>query len=180
MIMKNFIIYLCLAAFSLPVSAAEKPAYRLYDSEGRPVDYEQMIRTLGKADMVFFGEEHNNPIAHWMEREVMVSLYELRGKDLMMGAEMIEADNQLILDEYLQGLIPVKKFESEARLWKNYKTDYKPLVDFARDSGLVFVADNIPRRYASIVAKKGFEGLEALSAGAKVISIPCPSLTILR
>jgi uncharacterized iron-regulated protein len=133
-----------------------------------------MIRDLSAADMVFFGEEHNNPIAHWMEREVMTSLYNVRGKELMMGAEMIEADNQLLLDEYLQDLIPVKKFEEEARLWKNYKTDYKPLVDFAHDSGLVFVADNIPRRYASLVAKKGFEGLEALSDEAKGYIHPLP------
>ncbi len=156
------------------LQAQDKPAWVLYDGEGRKVSYAQMIRDLSGADMIFFGEEHNNPIAHWLEREVMVSLYQARGKDLMMGAEMIEADNQLILDEYLQGLIPAKKFEAEARLWKNYKTDYKPLVDFAHDSGLVFVADNIPRRYASIVAKKGFEGLEALSDEAKGYIHPLP------
>ena len=159
---------------SLASFAQDKPAWRLYTSTGKPVKYEKMIKVLAGADMVFFGEEHNNPIAHWLEREVMVSLYDERGKELVMGAEMIEADNQLILDEYLQGLIPVKKFEGEARLWKNYKTDYKPLVDFARDSGLVFVADNIPRRYASLVAKKGFEGLEPLSDEAKAYIHPLP------
>ena len=159
---------------SLASFSQDKPAWRLYTSSGKPVKYEKMIKVLAGADMVFFGEEHNNPIAHWLEREVMESLYDERGKELVMGAEMIEADNQLILDEYLQGLIPVKKFEGEARLWKNYKTDYKPLVDFARDSGLVFVADNIPRRYASLVAKKGFEGLEPLSDEAKAYVHPLP------
>ena len=161
-------------AFVLASSASDKPAYRLYNSEGKPVKYEKMIKELGEADMVFFGEEHNNPIAHWLEYEVTKSLYGVKGGDLMLGAEMIEADNQLILSEYLQGLIPAKKFEDEARLWKNYKTDYKPLVDFAHDSGLVFVADNIPRRYASIVAKKGFEGLDKLSEEAKGYIHPLP------
>ena len=154
--------------------ATDKPAYRLYTSEGKPVTYNKMIKELGGADMVFFGEEHNNPIAHWMEFEVTKSLYGIKGGDLVLGAEMIESDNQLILNEYLQGFIPAKKFEDEARLWKNYKTDYKPLVDFAHDTGLVFVADNIPRRYASIVAKKGFKGLDSLSAEAKGYIHPLP------
>ncbi len=152
----------------------DKTAYRLYTSEGKPVKYQKMIDDIRDADMVFFGEEHNNPIAHWLEYEVTKSLYMNRGKDLVLGAEMIEADNRLILNEYLQGIIPAKKFEEEARLWKNYKTDYKPLVDFARDSGLVFVADNIPRRYASLVAKEGFEGLNQLSDEAKAYIHPLP------
>ncbi len=172
--MRHILLILVLPLLSFSSFSQDKPAWRLFTAEGKPVKYDKMIKDLSGADMVFFGEEHNNPIAHWMEREVMTSLYNVRGKELMMGAEMIEADNQLLLDEYLQDLIPVKKFEEEARLWKNYKTDYKPLVDFAHDSGLVFVADNIPRRYASLVAKKGFEGLEALSDEAKGYIHPLP------
>jgi len=172
--MRHILLILVLSLLSFSSFSQDKPAWRLYNAKGKPVKYDKMIKDLSGADMVFFGEEHNNPIAHWMEREVMTSLYKARGKELMMGAEMIEADNQLILDEYLRDLIPVKKFEDEARLWKNYKTDYKPLVDFAHDSGLVFVADNIPRRYASLVAKKGFEGLEALSDEAKGYIHPLP------
>ncbi len=173
--MKKIFLSAMLGTLLVLVSfAADKPAYRLYTFGGKPVSFKKMIKELGGADMVFFGEEHNNPIAHWMEFEVTQSLYGIRGKDLVLGAEMIEADNQLILNEYLQGLIPAKKFEEEARLWKNYKTDYKPLVDFARDTGLVFVADNVPRRYASIVAKKGFEGLDPLSAEAKGYIHPLP------
>ena len=53
------------------------------------------------------------------------------------------------------------------RLWPNYKTDYKRLLEFAKDSGLRCVATNIPRRYASIVNSKGFEGLDSLSLEAK-------------
>ncbi len=161
-------------SWAVLTGAQEKPAWRLYDATGHPVTYREMIGKLAKADMVFFGEEHNNPIAHWLEYEVLKDLHARRDGDLMLGAEMLETDNQLILDEYLQDLIPVKKFEAEARLWKNYRTDYKPLVDFAHDSGLVFVATNIPRRYAAIVAKKGFEGLEALSDRAKGFIHPLP------
>jgi hypothetical protein len=90
------------------------------------------------------------------------------------GAEMFESDNQLILDEYLQGLISQSRFEAEARLWPNYRTDYKPLVELARENKLRFVATNIPRRYASVVNSKGFEGLDELSEQAKLCCRPLP------
>jgi uncharacterized iron-regulated protein len=85
---------------------------------------------------------------------------------------MFEADNQLMIDEYLKGLYPDKKFEDEAKLWGNYKTDYKPVLDFAKENGLKYVATNIPRRYASVVYKNGFEGLKELSPEARKLIGP--------
>jgi uncharacterized iron-regulated protein len=87
---------------------------------------------------------------------------------------MFESDNQLILSEYLQGLLTDKRFEDEARLWKNYKTDYKPLVIFAQEKKLDFVASNVPRHYAGLVSDKGFEILETLSPEAKQWMAPLP------
>lgn len=49
------------------------------------------------------------------------------------------------------------------QLWNNYQTDYRPLVDFARDNNLRFIANNIPRRYASMVNKMGIDMLQKLS-----------------
>ena len=87
---------------------------------------------------------------------------------------MFESDDQLKIDEYFSGAISQKSFEKEARLWNNYKTDYKPLLEFAKDSGLKFVATNIPRRYASLVSKKGFDGLKDLTAESKKYIAPLP------
>jgi len=171
--LKNTLVLLFIMLL-FPSFKQDKPAYRLYSAEGKNVKYSRMMEDLGKADMVFFGEQHNNTIAHWLEYEVIKSLYQQRRHDLILGAEMLEADNQLILNEYIRHIIPADKFEQEVRLWKNYKTDYKPLVDFACDSNLVFIADNIPRRYASLVAKQGFEGLEKLSDEAKSYIHPLP------
>jgi uncharacterized iron-regulated protein len=87
---------------------------------------------------------------------------------------MFETDNQLLIDEYFEGIIKESSFESEVRLWKNYGTDYKPLVNFAKEKGLKFVASNIPRRYASVVASGGFEALQKLSAEALKYIAPLP------
>lgn len=78
--------------------------------------------------MVFFGELHDNPIAHWLELEITKDLYSEKGKNLILAAEMFETDNQIMIDEYYSGSIKESSFEGEVRLWSNYKTDYKPLL----------------------------------------------------
>ena len=153
---------------------SDKPAYKLYDSEGKIVKYEKMLNRLSSADVVFFGELHDNPIAHWLEYEVTADLYEIIGDRLVLGAEMFEADNQLLIDEYLRSEYEADKFEAEVKLWKNYRTDYRPLVEFARKNSLPFIATNVPRRYASMVSRGGFEELDSLTAEAKRYLAPLP------
>jgi uncharacterized iron-regulated protein len=153
---------------------SDKPAYKLFTEKGTGTSYKSLIKDASEADIVFFGELHDNPICHWLEYEVTADLYAAKGKDLILGAEMFEADNQLIVNEYLSGLIKEKNFEAEARLWPNYKTDYKRLLNFARDSSLAFIATNIPRRYAAMVNKSGFEVLNTLEKEALQFIAPLP------
>lgn len=149
-------------------------AYKIFDSKGNEEDFRKLVNKSMEADVILFGELHNNPIVHWLQYELSKSLFEKVGTNLVMGAEMFEADNALIINEYLQGKIKDKNFEAEARLWPNYKTDYKPLMQFAKDSSIRFIATNIPRRYAAIVNKDGFEGLNLLDEEAKKYIAPLP------
>lgn len=147
--------------------AQTKPAYQLFKNNGNIVKYDKMIKDLANSDMVFFGEYHTNPISHWLQLEVSQSLYEIKGDKLFFGAEMFENGNQLVLDEYLQNFYPEDKMLPEiTQLWSNYKTDYKPLIDFAKAHNLRFIATNIPRRYASMLHKKGMDALKELSPEA--------------
>ncbi len=151
-----------------------KPAWKLYSKVGKSVNYNKMVRKIQNADIILFGELHNNPVSHWLQLELSRDLFKINNQELILGAEMFESDNQLILNEYLQGLIPQNQFEAEARLWPNYKTDYKQLVELARENHLRFFATNIPRRYASVVISNGFGGLEMLSEQAKQFLPPLP------
>ncbi len=160
--------------FSLTAAAQDKPAYQIFKADGDQVKYSKMIKQLEKADFVFYGELHNNAIAHWLELEITRDLFELRGQDLVLGAEMFEADDQILISELYEGFVTVKKFEEDTRLWKNYPTDYKPVLMFAKEKGLPFIATNIPRRYASLVASKGLEVLDSLSLEAKAWIAPLP------
>lgn len=152
--------------------AQSRPAYVIYNMEGKKVSYGKMIRTLAGKDIVLFGEFHDNPISHWLQLLVSRELVEKRS--VIFGAEMFEADNQVPLDRYLSGELSAKGLDSNARLWKNYKTDYAPLVNLAKEKKLPFIATNIPRRYASLVSKKGFEGLDTLTALEKSWMAPLP------
>ena len=149
-----------------------KPAYVLYNAKGKKVRYDKMIKALKEQDIVLFGEFHNNPIAHWLQLQVTTDLKPWR--ELVLGAEMFEQDNQEALNLYLAGKIKAKGLDSLARLWKNYSTDYAPLVNFAKENQLKFAATNIPRKYASLVAKGGFEALDTLTAKEKSWIAPLP------
>ncbi len=168
---KFFTIPLLLLLMSMK---GDLPAYRYFNAKGKKVSFNKMMKELEGADIVFFGEQHNNAISHWMELEVAKHLAKAKGKNLVMGAEMFEADGQLLVDEYVGGKIKEKYFKEQARLWPNYSTDYAPLLRVARENGLKFVATNIPRRYAALVNKGGFEALDDLSAEAKKYIAPLP------
>ena len=170
--MKKYLLFILSLLITVIVSAQQKPAYVLYNAQGKKISYNKMIRQLAKKDIVLFGEFHNNAISHWLELALAKDLSEKR--NLIFGAEMFEADNQQALNNYLAGKITAKGLDSAARLWDNYKTDYAPIVNFAKEKNAAFIATNIPRRYASLVSKKGFEALDTLTALEKTWMAPLP------
>ncbi len=165
------LIFILICLFSIQAHS-QKSAYQIFNAKGKKVSYKKMLKTVAENDILLFGELHNNPIAHWLQYELTSDLHQKRS--LILGAEMMEADNQEVLDKYLKGEITQKALDTLARLWPNYKTDYAPLVDFAKENDLKFIASNIPRRNARIVFKKGFEGLDSLPDMEKQWIAPLP------
>lgn len=169
--MKNILfilsIFLCVEGFS-------QEAFAFFTQNGKRTSYRKLLRKSKKADIVLFGEYHNNPIAHWLEVKLTKDL--LGKRSLILGAEMFERDNQDALNGYLEGTIDQKGLDTLAHLWKNYKTDYKPWVDLAKREKLPIVATNIPRKYANIVYKKGLQALDTLPSAERkwIVSLPFP------
>ncbi len=148
--------------------------YRWYGKQGDEIPFENMAEALAEADVVLFGELHGNPLIHQLQEKVTRELFTIRKQELLLGTEMFEADDQLILDEYLSGLILHRHLVAEAKIWNGYESDYRPLVDFAKGQGLGFMATNIPRRYANLVAREGLAALERLSNEAQRFIAPLP------
>ncbi|SHE93183.1 ChaN family lipoprotein [Chryseobacterium takakiae] len=160
--MKN-IFSIVLLAFFCSLNAQNFKAYQFYDKKGREISTEKLVKELVDYDVVFFGENHNNSINHWLQLKVTEALYKKKNGQLILGAEMFERDNQEQLNKYLNGTFDFKTLKDSARLWNNFSTDYQPLVDFAKAKKLPFFATNVPRRYASQTSKEGLESLNSLS-----------------
>ena len=169
--MKHLMSLLAVTWF-LSTASAQDNAFQLFDSNGKKVKYSKMMKQLDGAQIILFGEFHDNPISHWLQLEVTSSLQ--KDNQLVLGAEMFEADNQDELNQYLAGEIDEDGLDTLARLWPNHKTDYKPLVDLAKEYKLNFVASNVPRKFARLVYNGGFEALDTLSEGEKAWIAPLP------
>lgn len=171
--MKYKVTLIILLLFAVSMKA-DKPAYQLFDVRGKKSTYQKMLQDAAGCEVVLFGEIHGNPISHWLELQLAKDLFKLKKQDLILGAEMFETDNQELLNRYLRGDVPEDTLLARARLWPNYGTDYKPLVELARNTNLGFIATNIPRVYASSVFRGGFEALDSLPLSARSYLAPLP------
>lgn len=153
----------------------DKPAYLIYDSIGNKVTYAQMVKAMSEKDVCLFGELHNDPISHWLEKDLTASFYAEKKTNLVVGAEMWETDNQIILDELQKlKLIDISTYLEVSKLWKNLETDYLQILEYCIKNNIYFSATNIPRRYARIVYKRGVESLDSLTDQAKSYFPPLP------
>lgn len=114
MVFKLFLLVAMLPTFFNAFSQT-KPAHLIYDTTGKIISYDQMLQTCQTTDIVFFDELHNNFICHWLEYEVLNDLIKARDKKIVVGAEMFEADNQLVINELFQHLIPMSKLNKKCR-----------------------------------------------------------------
>ncbi|MDX1906128.1 MAG: ChaN family lipoprotein [Bacteroidia bacterium] len=155
--------------------AQDKPAYTLYTSSGKKTTWTKAVADLYGADIVCFGELHNNPIAHWLTLELLRDLTTLRGADHMAtGMEMLETDQDTALQAYLSGQTDRKTFETSVKLWDNYPTDYRPVVSFCQAQRIPVLATNVPRSYARLVSRGGPAALDTLPPAERALLAPLP------
>lgn len=171
--MQNFLLSVAVA-LALFAFKSDKNAYMLFDSKGRECHYAKLLEQAKAADVVLFGEQHDNPIDHWLEQELTKDLFEAKKEKLVLGAEMFESDDQIVVNEYLSGSLTEKTFKDECKLWTNFPSDYKPLLDFAKKNKLRFIATNVPRRYANMVYTRGLEKLDSIDPDARRWIAPLP------
>ncbi len=153
-------------------AALSAPEYHLY-VHGAPSTLDAVVKELADADVVFFGEQHDDRSAHALERALLEGLY-TQNAHVMLSLEMFERDVQGVLDEYLAGYITETHFLQSSRPWPNYKDDYRPLIEFCKAHKLPVVAANAPRRYVNIVSRKGQTSLAELPKTSRVYLAPLP------
>ena len=157
-----------IATFAGQLSAQSYPFHRVYDTKAkRFVDFETMVARLATQDLVFLGEQHNDPRTHQLQAAVLEGIARRRSGPIVLALEMFERDVQGPLDNYLTGTLSEEQFLATSRPWPNYPTDYRPMVEFARSKQWPVIAGNIPRRYASQVARRGLGAIDSLPAAER-------------
>jgi uncharacterized iron-regulated protein len=167
------LLLMCLSsiAFGQDMQASH---YKIYSTATqKPVTIADIVDKTAKADVVFFGEEHNDSTAHYLEYALFKGLTEKYPHQTALSMEMFQTDCQLVINEYLGGLIREKNLISDARAWPNYK-DYRPLVELAKLNQLPVIAANAPSRYTNMVTRNGLSSLQQLGAQAKSYLAPLP------
>ena len=143
--------------------------HRVYDSRHKEFsDFETLASAAAHADVVFLGEQHDDPATHQMELALLQAIARRRS-NVVLALEMFERDVQPILNQYLAGSISEEAFLKGARPWPAYATDYRPLVEFARANGWKVVAGNVPRSMVGMngVAGKGLDAITERSDSSR-------------
>ena len=176
---RGFLAAACVATAAVLVHAQD--AYvpeRVFDStRGAFSDFETMLADLSRADVVFVGEQHDDPNTHRLERQLLEGLARRRS-GLVVSMEMFERDVQEPLDHFSMGHTSEADFLQVGRPWPRYVTDYKPLVDLAVAHDWPVVAANVPRAIAAEVSRSGAAVLQTKSDADKRLfarDLTCPT-----
>ena len=157
--------------------------YQVFTGAGEPVSLEDVVAEMGRHQVVFIGEGHDDPTGHMLEVELLKAAYAAYGtaessdtapRPIALSLEFFQRDVQPILDEYLAGLITERAFRAASRPWPRYETDYRPLIEFSKENGVPVIAANAPRRYTTRVTMHGRESLNDLSPEALSSLAPLP------
>jgi len=147
--MKYLIIILVILMNVTMLNAVE---YRIVKATtGETITLQQLAKALQKYDIIFFGEFHDNETLHYLERE-LVPLLDTK-RELIISMEMFERDVQSDLDAYIEGWLSEDDFLQKSRPWNNYITDYRPIIEYAKEKKLSVIAANIPRHLAGKMAR---------------------------
>lgn len=171
--MKNILLCL-LCPVLMQAQALSESNYRIYSvKQGKEVTLNAVVEDMKDYDLLFFGEEHNDSVTHFLEAKMLHLLYDKFGGKTTLSMEMFERDVQTVMEEYLSDNIREKHFTKDARVWSNYR-DYKPMVEFAKEKKLHVICANAAARYSNLAGRKGQAALEALPKESKKNFAPLP------
>ncbi len=161
---------ICINSFS---QITEKN-YKIFSTKAnQEIKLDDIANDMANYDVLFFGEEHNDSVTHYLEHKLFELLFQKFSVNTTLSLEMFDRDVQTTMNEYLKGDIRERNFLKDTRVWNNYR-DYKPMVEFAKKNNLDIVCANAAGRYTNLVGRKGQEALMALTEESKENFAPLP------
>jgi uncharacterized iron-regulated protein len=173
-ILKTLLICILFAISLQSFAQVTEKNYKIYSVQsGKEVTLSDIADDMKDYDVLFYGEEHNDSVTHFLESKMLEELYFKYNSSVTLSMEMFERDVQTVMNEYLKDFVREKNFKKDARVWGNYK-DYRPMVEFAKANKLDVVCANAPGRYTSLASRKGQSALMQLSDDSKKFFAPLP------
>ncbi|MDP7029681.1 MAG: ChaN family lipoprotein [Phycisphaerales bacterium] len=163
------------ASAPTPVTASTVPVRTdlvvLDGHTGDHLTWDALVERLGGADVVVLGEQHNDATGHAVQLAVVEDLL-TEGGSGAVALEMLERDEQVLIEDYREGLIDAEVFArlSRSTSWAgpgSWEAWYQPIIDAAIDRDAGVVAANAPRRYVKVARTEGWERLDQLADDRK-------------
>lgn len=120
-----------------------------------------LIQELGKANIIYLGETHNQVADHQAQLQLIQLLYQ-QNPQIAIAMEMFQRPYQGILDQYLQGKITESQLLEQSQYhqrWGFPWENYTEIVQFAQKHNLPLLAINTPTEVTRKVAKEGLDSL---------------------
>ncbi|MDX1304311.1 ChaN family lipoprotein [Photobacterium sp.] len=135
--------------------------YSISSAQGTPLSLDELSLAITGADIILVGEWHGHPGVHLMQAQLLAQLYR-QNPNIALSMEQFTRDHQSVLDQYLAGTIGEQTLIKDANAWPNYISDYRPLVEFAKQHNLDVIAANAPRSIVRCIGQNGAAYLDRL------------------
>ena len=90
--------------------------YKIYSvKQAKEVGINDIIEDMKNNDVLFYGEEHNDSVTHYLENKIFESLFQKYQSNMALSMEMFERDVQPIMNEYLTSEIREKNFKKDKK-----------------------------------------------------------------
>ncbi|MGR5112873.1 ChaN family lipoprotein [Vibrio jasicida] len=137
--------------------------YQLHAPSGEAISVNQLTPALQRADVILIGEWHTHAGIHRFQTDMLKQLSSA-SRPLALSMEQVTRDKQAILDSYLNGEIGEQYFMKQSNAWPNYESDYRPLVEFAKQADIPVIAANAPKNIVRCIGRQGIDYLEKLDS----------------
>lgn len=135
--------------------------YHLVTSAGEAISIEELVAKHQDANVFMVGEFHAHPAVHLFQAKLMAYLA-ARDKPLALSMEQFTRADQAILSQYVKGEVGEITLTKKTKVWDNYKSDYRPLVEIAKQQSLPVIAANAPRNIVKCIGRQGPQYVEKL------------------
>ncbi|EKO3560131.1 ChaN family lipoprotein [Vibrio fluvialis] len=136
--------------------------YQLASPKGNSLTLSQFTQDIRNADVILIGEWHTHAGIHRFQTELLQELSKSK-RPVALSMEQFSRPDQALVDAYLRGEIGEQYLIQQTSAWPNYESDYRPLVELAKQQKIAVIAANAPKSVVRCIGRYGAAYLERLT-----------------